>query len=651
MHLLLLSLLIIAAGGIVPVLLLRFFPLAKCSAAILTTLGCLIGLYSILTATHFPFSISWEWLHCCALTFTFDSLSRIFLVPIFLISPLAAWYGVGYFSQPEKSLRVAVNYFFFALLIVAMVLLPAADNMLSFALTWETISLASYFLVMYDYHKESTRNAGYLYFLFTQSGALFIFAAFGVIFSFTGNLDFAGTATLPEGVKLVVFSLAFVGFASKAGVFPLHFWLPHAHPAAPSHISAIMSGVMIKMGIYGILRLYFLLAPSSLAIGQAVLVFGMLSGVLGILYALSKNDLKRLLAYCSVENIGIILIGVGMGMIGIALADPVVTIFAMTGALLHVLNHALFKPLLFLGAGAVLQQCGNGRIDQLGGLMKRMPTTGKTFLLGSAAISGLPPLNGFISEFLIYFAAFHALGHSHTIFILAMLAILSLVVIGGLASFCFTKVVGMVFLGEARTPEATAAGPVSLPMTIPMTILAGCCLLIGIFPTTCINFVHLGLADYLFFDASVTAQLTSVGNNLAIGCRLFLLLLALLLCIRRLFYHNKTVTQGPTWGCGFTGGTPRIQYTGTSYVRTVVSIFRPFVLLKESKIRLQAIFPSRTTYCNHVSDIAEEVSNRGLALPLLWVLGKLRWIQHGNIQLYIGYILLTILAVLLTLLI
>jgi hydrogenase-4 component B len=649
MHPMLLSLGIIAAGGILPLLTYRHFTLTRYLHASFTIVGCLLGLYQALAFSGFLSDISWRWLHCCPLAFSFDSLTRFFLVPIFLISPLAVLYSIDYFTNSQQSLRTAASLFFTNILVISMVLVTAADNILSFALAWEALSLSSFFLVMYDYEKATTRNAGYLYFLFTQSGALCIFASFGVIFATTGSFDFQGANTLPETLKIVVFLLAFIGFGSKAGVFPLHFWLPHAHPAAPSHISAIMSGVMIKMGIYGILRLYFLLAPDSLLIGETVLIFGMLSGVLGVLYALGKHDMKRLLAYHSVENIGIILIGLGLGMIGISLGDPLVTLFALAGGLLHVLNHALFKSVLFLGAGVVRKQCGHGQIDRLGGLLKSMPVTGRTFLVGSAAISGLPPLNGFISEFLIYYAAFHALQHSHTLFFLATLAILSLALIGGLASFCFTKVVGVVFLGESRSGDKIA-GEGGKWMALPMILLAGGCLLIGLFPASFIELARLSLADCLTFAPEVTRQLSAMADNLAFGCRLFLLAVLFFLCLRMVIYRNKPVDTGPTWGCGFTGGTARIQYTGTSYARTVVGFFRPFVLIRETQVRLKSIFPERTNYTNHVTDIAEEAVKRSLAQPLLLVLGKLRWIQHGNIQLYIGYIVLTILVVLLTLL-
>ncbi len=648
----LLSLAIIIIGGIIPLLTYRQFVLTKCLYIGLTAIGCFSGMYSILAALGNPGSLawSWSWLHSLTLSFAFDSLSFFFLLPIFLISPLAALYSYSYFEDTEHSFRIAVSYLFTNLLIVSMALVTAAANMLAFALVWEIMSISSYFLVMYNFEKEATRTAGYLYFLFAQAGALLIFAAFGVIFSHTGSFDFAQGTTIPAAAKLVVFFLAFLGFGSKAGIFPLHIWLPHAHPAAPSHISALMSGVMIKMGVYGILRMYFILGSTDIRIGQVVLFFGMVSGLLGVLYALGKHNIKRLLAYHSVENIGIILMGAGLGMIGVAEQNAMMAGFGFAGCLLHVLNHSLFKSLLFLGAGAVIKKTGTSHVDQMGGLMKRMPITGKTFLAGSVSISGLPPCNGFISEFLVYFAAFQGLQYTHSILLSAMLAIISLAVIGGLASFCFTKVVGIVFLGEPRTAMTGRATEAGLAMTAPMVFLAVVCLAIGIFPSHFIALSFAGLADMALPGPADAQLVATIGANLALGSRLFLGLLLFMALLRKLLYRRKEVDAGPTWGCGFTQGTTRIQYTGTSYARCVIDFFRPFALIRESNIRLKKIFPERTSYDSRIDDIAEVGMNWGIALPLLTFLGKFRWIQHGNVQLYIGYIIVAILMLLLLLL-
>ncbi len=647
----LLSLAVIIAGGVIPLLTYRQFVLTKCLYIGCTAIGCILGMYSVASAFTDPGSLtwSWSWLHSLTIAFAFDSLSFFFLVPIFLISPLAALYSYGYFEDEDRSFRTAVSYLFTNLLIVSMALVTAAANMLAFALVWEIMSISSYFLVLYNYEQEATRTAGYLYFLFAQAGALLIFAAFGLIVSHTGSFDFTQAAAIPATAKLLVFFLAFLGFGSKAGIFPLHIWLPHAHPAAPSHISALMSGVMIKMGIYGILRMYFMLGTTDIRIGQVVLVFGMVSGLLGVLYALGKHNIKRLLAYHSVENIGIILMGAGLGMIGVAEQNTVMAGFGFAGCLLHVLNHSMFKSLLFLGAGAVIKKTGTSHLDQMGGLMKRMPITGKTFLTGSVSIAGLPPCNGFISEFLVYFAAFQGLQYTQSTLLMAMLAIIALAVIGGLASFCFTKVVGIVFLGEPRTIMAGGATEAGPTMTGPMVFLAVFCLVIGIFPSHFIELAFYGLVDMALVGRTDAQLVAIIGSNLALGSRLFLGLLLGMAVLRKLLYRRKEVTAGPTWGCGFTQGTTRIQYTGTSYARSVIELFRPFALVRESTVRLKKIFPERTQYDSRIDDIAEVGMHRGITLPLLAFLRNFRWIQHGNVQLYIGYIIVAILTLLLLL--
>jgi len=474
-----------------------------------------------------------------------------------------------------------------------------------------------------------------------------IFAAFGLIYSYTGSFSFDSIDQLPAQAKLVVFLLALVGFGSKAGIFPLHIWLPHAHPAAPSHISAIMSGVMIKMGIYGILRFYVLLADTSLFFGQAVLVIGMVSGVLGVVYALGKHDIKRLLAYSSVENIGIILIGAGLGMIGIATASPVMATFGFAGSLLHVLNHSIFKSLLFMGAGAVLQKTRTRHIDELGGLGKRMPIIGKTFLIGSVSISGLPPFNGFISEFLIYFAAFQGLRLAGSSFILASLAIISLAIIGGLAVSCFTRFVGIVFLGEPRSGGADRASEVKASMTAPMIFLAILCLIIGIWPEPFVRLAFFGLRDIAAIVPIQPEIIQNLVDNLAFAARLFLGVLVIVTLLRKILYAKKEVTSGPTWGCGFTQPTVRMQYTGTSYAMSMVEFYKPFVIVRTVYSGIRKIFPGLTTYETRVDDIAEIGMHQIFVQPMVRMFQRLRWIQHGHIQLYIGYIVLTIVVLLL----
>lgn len=649
MELVLTALGLILAGGLVPLPMQRWSTGARATHIALLAAGCLTGMIGLfLTWNQEAISaFSCTWLQVLPLALALDSLTAVFLLPVFLLAPIVALYGYQYLDRDVSPWQTGAHQLCFSLLIAAMVLVTLADNLFAFALAWELMSLASYLLVLYDHEHEESRRAATLYLLFTQAGALMIFAAFGLLFQATGSFTFAQWGQAPHAVKLTAFFLALVGFGSKAGVMPLHIWLPHAHPAAPSHVSALMSGVMIKMGVYGLLRLYFLLDEPAPVLARTVLGLGMISGVLGVAYALGKHDIKRLLAYHSIENIGIILIGCGLGMLGIASHNPAMTAFGFAGGLLHVLNHALFKSLLFMGAGAIIQKTGCRHLDQLGGLMRRMPVTGRTFLTGSVAIAGLPPLNGFVSELLIYCAAFQGVRLQGPDALLAMAAILALALIGGLASACFTKVVGIVFLGEPRRPLSSPIAESGLSMRAAMIVLALACVLIGLWPEPFIRMALHGLRDLVAPAAGSPDPLGSLPENLVLATRMFLAVFLLLAACRHLVYRNKPVTQGVTWGCGFTRPTARIQYTGTSYAREVVEFHQPFVKIRTVHKPITKIFPGLTHYASTVEDRAEIGLHRLLVAPILRVADKLRWIQHGHIQLYIGYIVLTIAVLLL----
>jgi hydrogenase-4 component B len=643
------ALLIIFAGGIFPLFLFRRFNTAKSVGTLATAAGCLIGLVDAGTSLFYSrvSEASFSYLDSFALSFRIDNLSAFFLIAIFAISLLAAIYSFHYMDKPEKALSTAVNAFFFSLLIIAMALVVAADNMITFMLAWEIMSISSFFLVIHDYRSEANRKAGYLYFVFSHVGAMFIFAAFGLVYGMTGSFELSAGPAMSETVKILVFVLAFVGFGSKAGVFPFHVWLPHAHPAAPSHISAVMSGVMIKTGIYGILRIYTLLDWHTPLFGQIVLIAGMVSGILGVVYALGQHDIKRLLAYHSVENIGIILMGIGIGMIGVSAGRPVMAVLGFAGGLLHVLNHSIFKSLLFFGAGMVLKKTGTRSIDALGGLLKRMKITGATFLVGSLAISGLPPFNGFVSEFLVYMAGFRGVALGQFNFVLSLLAIISLAVIGGLALACFSKVVGVVFQGEPRTGAAEKGRESGPAMLFPMVVLAAACFLIGIFPNLFVAAaIKASGAIGMGYGRIPMEPFMQLTGNITRGCAVFFGFLLLVMAARALLYRKKPIGQSGTWGCGFTQPTVRMQYTGSSYAASILEFFRPVAPLHEDHPPVRGRFPAKTDYHSHVNDVAELHMNTLVVRPVMALFDKLRWIQHGDIHLYIGYILLAIVLLL-----
>jgi hydrogenase-4 component B len=644
-----LALILIFIGGIGPLFLWRRFALMKGFGVLAIGSGCAVGLQQALSILmqSGTRSISFNYLNAFSLSFKIDPLSAFFLVAIFTVSLLAALYSYHYMDNPEKALRTAANYLCFSLLVAAMALVVTAGNMITFLLCWEIMSLSSFFLVIYNYEVPANRKAGYLYFVFSQAGAMFIFAAFGIIYAHTGSFGFSAAADLPNGVKMVAFILAFIGFGSKAGIFPLHVWLPHAHPAAPSHISAVMSGVMIKTGIYGIVRMYDMLNWHTPFFGQIVLVAGVVSGILGVVYALGQHDIKRLLAYHSVENIGIILIGIGIGMIGVAAGKPIMAVLGFAGGLLHVLNHAIFKSLLFMGAGMVLHKTGTGRIDVLGGLIKRMKITGTTFVIGSLAISGLPPFNGFVSEFLIYIGSFRGVALGRFGFAASLLAIISLAIIGGLALACFTKVVGVVFQGEPRSEQARNVDEKGMLMLIPMVVLAAACVVIGLFPNiVMIMAIKATAALQLGYGRVPLEPFMPLATNITRAAAIFLFTLLAIIALRMWLYRGKTVTRSSTWGCGFSQPTVKMQYTGASYAAFILEFFRPVAPLEEDHPAIDGRFPAKTHYHSQVHDVAELHLNRVIVKPVLWLFDRLRWLQHGDIHLYIGYILLAIVVLL-----
>jgi len=378
------------------------------------------------------------------------------------------------------------------------------------------------------------------------------------------------------------------------------------------------------------------------------LAFGVISGVYGVVQALGQHNLKRLLAYHSVENIGIILIGLGIGMIGTSLKQPLLAALGFSGALLHVFNHAIFKSLLFMGAGVVIQKSGIETIDQLGGLLKRMKVTGITFLVGSLAISGLPPFNGFVSEFLIYFASFKGINYNEQSFIPACISILSLALIGGLALACFTKVIGIVFLGEPRTVELKSIDEKGSSMMVPMIILSAVCLIIGVFPGLFIGMALTAAKSIVVIPEDVLlTNVTEISQNITFAAFILFGVIAIVFLLRTIAYKNKTITMSSTWGCGFTKPTTRMQYTGVSFAAMILNFFKPVAPAKVDHPVISGHFPKETYYHSEILDIAEINLLQRVVKPILVIFDKLRWIQHGDIHLYIGYILLAIILLLL----
>ncbi len=635
------SLILICAGGLLPLLISGSFKAMKVVAIILIGGGSLLGAintFDLLLHSQQTVFASLPFLGSLSLSFRIDSLAAFFLIPIFVIIPIVALYSYDYMDKRGLSLRTAGNYFFFAVLTVSMALVACADNIITFALAWELMSLSSFFLVIYDFEKRPVRRAGYLYFGFAQAGAMAIFFSFALIYSHTGSMDFTSFTSVPASAKALIFTLAFIGFGSKAGMMPLHVGEISSVQNAPSHVSALMSGVMIKMGIYGIIRMYSLLHPQGLYCAELVISVGAITGVFGVVYALGQSNLKRLLAYSSVENIGIILLGIGIGMLGVATGNMPMAALGFAGGLLHVLNHAIFKSLLFMGAGAVQHHTGTLNIEQLGGLMKRIRLCGVTFFIGALSICALPPFNGFISEFLLYNGAFHGVQSQQVPFLFIMLAILSLAIIGGLAIACFTQVIGIAFLGEPRSKAATTGHPVGSAIQAAMVILAALCTIIGLAPQTIIPLVMRVTASLLPQQIMPpTISIPTIASQLSFGAITFSIIVLVIIGIRRIF-NNGPAPRSGTWGCGFTQPSCRMQYTASSFAATFLDLYKPFVLVHEKFSGLHGLFPRSASYHNKTHDVSEIGLQRCIVRPVTRITAKLRWLQHGHIQLYIGYI-------------
>jgi formate hydrogenlyase subunit 3/multisubunit Na+/H+ antiporter MnhD subunit len=568
-----------------------------------------------------------------------DGLSVFFLALIFFIGSLVSVYAAGYMKEFDAHRRGQAAPLLLNLLLLSMAFVVSAGDMLTFLLGWEGMSLASYFLVVLDHEKREARQAGLIYLIATHIGTGGILLAFLFLVQTTGSFSFNGFSAVPisdPAILSATFGFALLGFGTKAGIFPFHIWLPYAHPEAPSPVSAVMSGVMIKMGIYGIVRFLFYLLPSPPAsFGATLLALGLLSGVFGVLYAIIQHDLKRLLAFHSVENIGIILIGIGAASLCQVTGRPDAARLLLAGGLFHVLNHAAFKALLFLGAGAVLQGAHTRNIEKLGGLMRGMPVTGVAFLAGSLAISAVPPFNGFASEFAIYRGLWAAAGGggSGGVFLAAMAG---LALIGGLAVVCFVKVAGTIFLGNARSAQASAARDPSLAMEIPMGTLAFFCLGLGVFPSLVLDRL---MEITPFLPPADVAVPAAGGNPFTVAIALVIAIGGLSL-LRAFLLRRNGRHAGSTWGCGFPYSTPRMQYTASSFADPILHVFRGILRPHTTRTeRLSGRFLLEVEHETHFHDLIEN----GLYLPVYRLFVKAafqaRRLHPGYIHLYLGYIL------------
>jgi len=585
-----------------------------------------------------------------------DALSAAFLLPIFVISGAAALFGEGYWKQSKNPRNGRKLRLFYGLLTAGLALLVASRDGASFLLGWEVMALSCFLAMSAEDDKKEVREASWIYFASTHVSTLILFAFFALYFAVKGSLVLEPFPVdrVDTAAANALFLLALAGFGLKAGIYPLHFWLPPAHASAPSHVSALMSGVLIKMGVYGMLRVCWLLPHVPLWWGGCLLALGCVSGVMGVAFAIAQHDLKRLLAYHSIENIGIIFMGMGLAVAGRSLGRPDWTTLGLCGAVLHTWNHGLFKALLFLAAGSTIHAVHTREIDRLGGLSKRMPLTAFFFLVGAAAICGLPPLNGFISEVFIYLGLFRTVSDVSVLtWALPLAGIPILALVGGLALACFVKVYGAVFLGVPRTECAELARESGAAMTAPMALLASACLWIGIAPGTIAPLLDPVAKFWAGGAAGAAVPLAAVAPlgwlGLAAGATALAIVAATLVFLRS---SASAASALPTWDCGYAASAPSMQYTASSLAQGVVGLFSWLLLPSSSRpgaARPFAAgpFPVRAKFHQKVPDVILDRTILPAFGAVAWACFWFRLLQRGKINAYLLYVFITLLILLL----
>lgn len=586
-----------------------------------------------------------------------DSLSGFFIIVISILSFSVSIYSIGYTKGPGNSRLMGFCFNMFILSMYAVVL---SGNIITFLISWETMSIVSYFLVTFDLSEKSSR-AGLIYAVMTHIGTAFIILLFLILYSYTGDMDFSGmrgdAERLDVEIKTIVFLFSILGFGTKAGIIPLHTWLPRAHPAAPSNISSLMSGVMIKTGIYGFIRINMdILGQGPEWWGTTIIVIGAISSILGVLYALMEHDIKRLLAYHSVENIGIILLGIGAAMMFKSNGMYVLSSLALVSGLYHTLNHAVFKGLLFLGAGSVMYATHTKNMEEMGGLLKTMPYTGLFFLVGSVSICGLPPFNGFVSEWLTYQALLLGFNSpSVAAKIISPLGGAALALTGALAAACFVKAFGISFLGMPRSQHSRDVKESSPSMIIGMALLALLCLLFGIFPGTALIFIS--PASYLLTGSAgipYNRGFLQIAENLSSLSPAGILITMVVMSVATLIFiftvsGSRKIKYGDSWDCGMPALTPRMQYTASAFTKPLKMIFRRIYLPKRDlrvSYILKPFFVKSIKYSGEITPFFERYFYEPVIVFVHAIAGKLRLLQSGSLHLYLGYILITLIALL-----
>jgi len=579
--------------------------------------------------------------------FLFDPLAIFFLAVIGLVCIPSVIFAIGYLRQ-ETAGKKLIIWALLAAFILSMCFVVTAGNLFSFLVFWELMSLTSYFLVVLDYKHEKSIRAGTIYLVMTHIGTACIMAAFFILYKYAGSFDYAAlkeaAVALPLNIRNALFLLLFIGFATKAGVVPLHVWLPYAHPQAPSYVSSIMSGVMIKIAVYGMIRFFvMLLVPAPAWWGAVILVFGIISCLVGVIYALMDHDLKKLLAYHSVENIGIILLGVGAAIFFAQRGMLAVAALAMCAGLYHLVNHALFKGLLFLCSGSVYKATGLRDMEKMGGLIKVMPATALFFLIGAMGISALPPLNGFVSEWLTFQAFFAGVTQSQgAVKIFMVVSAAALALTSGLAAACFVKAFGITFLALPRSARAGEAKESNFLMKAGMALLAAGVVVFGVGAGLVapmilrVSRAVLGApqAEVSLYIVSVLPALIAVAVA-GIGIAIFLWF--------RFGLRTGQVSYN-TWDCGYYTLDSRTEYTATAFSKPFRIAFSFFLLpyRKSEKIRDSFYHVRKFTYETHTTFVFRKYLYEPLVRLVYASAWNMRKLQPGSIHLYILYIFITL---------
>ena len=630
---------VFAASGAVPMLL-RGWPRAASGAAVGGALAAgAVGLGAAIdalrTGTTAELVTGWQ-VPAGAFVVGIDPLTAFFLVPLFGLGALVAFYGRAYLGHARSPRPAAL----LNLLLSAMTLVLVARHALVFLVAWETMTLLAYLLVTTDDRDAEVRRAGWVYLIASHLAMLALIALFLALGEHGGGLDFASLGAAGRAAPPVawgLFGLAVLGFGIKAGVFGLHVWLPEAHAAAPSHVSALMSGVLIKLGLYGLLRTLSFLPPDG-GFGIVLMSLGLAGATAGISLALYQRDLKRSLAYSSIENVGIALVGLGLGTWARARGDHAVATLGMAGGLLHLWSHAAMKGLLFLGAGTIVHATGTRDLERLGGLARRLRWTAPAMIAGAVAIAGLPPLNAFVSEWLLYRSLITAGLEPGWWSLPALGAVALLALVGGLAALCFVRLIGVALLGQPRSDAARDAHEGPAAMVAPVVLLAGVCLAIALAPGPVVAALAPLIAALTGADRSALTAIRDALTPLVVCNAVVLAVLVIAGTLAAV--AARRAPAGETWGCGYAAPSPRMQYTGRAFAEYLAGRLLPRRLRpRRRQIVPDGLFPAVASLSTECADPL----TRGLYEPFLIRWGdrfmRLRRAQQGSLHLYLLYIL------------